>query len=664
MAPTALTGAGNVTSANGGSVDVLTVSKPANLADGDLLIAAVYHRTSAETLSAPAGWSWAKQESGNGTFGIAYKAITDAAGEASSYDFSTSDGAGRMVAGVIRVTGADLADPIDATGSSAAITGTSSITLPAVTAATAGCLLVSLTIDNGGATVASFTQDAAMSGVTQLAIDTGDSTSNIQVAQQSLTSSGSTGTRTSTMSPAANNSGGFMITIASGSESHSGTASITGGLTMSASGTPAFTGSASIGGTLAMSGTGSPATSGTAAFGGTLTMRARGKADTGIGLPVRGRPRWQLIAGPRGGGYELALSAALSRTYTARLTDNSELSFTLDTSLAQAAYLQPLATDVHVLFTGPDGVTTALDRLRCGQPNITLDADKGRVAWTCLDYRAVVARRILYSDATLTYSDVDQGEIAWDLIDYTQGLTGGNLGIAKGWTGTAPTGVLRSPTYAAGDSIGQRIGDMANLIGGFDWDISPTSPSSMRLDVWFPQRGSDRGVILEQGGLMQTATIDLDPSDYANALRYSGADGTDDAAGPTADELEAGGLGELPQGRWDAAFGDTSLNTQDMLDGRAAWQLGWSQVVRPVWTVVLKRGAWRGPSHIWLGDTVRVIAKRHGLDVDMSARVYEVAVTLSGDGDEQVQLTLNGPRQRYAWRARRIEQRLSSLERR
>lgn len=412
------------------------------------------------------------------------------------------------------------------------------------------------------------------------------------------------------------------------------------------------------------SGTGAKEASGVGSTTLTYSPSGSGVRKTGIGLTARGRTRWQLVAGPASGGHELALTAATSRTYTARLTENNELSFTLDTALPQAAYLEPLSTDVHVLFTGDDGVTREIDRLRVGQPNITIDADKARVAWTCLDYRAVLQRRILYSDASLTYTDVDQGEIAWSLISYTQGKLNGSLNISKGWTGTTPTGVLRSPTYTVGDSVGQRIQEMSDLIGGFDWDISPTSASGMQLGVWFPQRGSDRGVVIEQGGLMASGTGNVDPSAYANAIRYTGAESTDTTPGPTANELEAAGLAEMPQGRWDAAFGDTGLNTQQMLDDRAAWQLGWSQVARPVWTVTLRRGAWRGPDHIWLGDTVRIIAKKQGLDVDMTARVYEVAVTLDGDGTESVALTLNGPRARYAWRAREVERRLSNLERR
>lgn len=219
MSAVVQTGAGNVTTINGQSVSSVTVAKPANVADGDLLIALVYARNTGATLSAPAGWSWAKQDNVNATYGLAYKPIPTAAGEtATNYAFSTDGGAGRMTAGVARVTGADLSSTIDATGTTSGTTGTTSLVMPSVTAGVAGALLVAVETNNGGSTVAAFTVDAAMSGIVQVNVKTPDGTSscNTQLAQQQLSSTGATGTRTATMSPAANNSSGFLLTIKPG----------------------------------------------------------------------------------------------------------------------------------------------------------------------------------------------------------------------------------------------------------------------------------------------------------------------------------------------------------------------------------------------------------------------------------------------------------------
>jgi hypothetical protein len=87
-------------------------------------------------------------------------------------------------------------------------------------------------------------------------------------------------------------------------------------------------------------------------------------------------------------------------------------------------------------------------------------------------------------------------------------------------------------------------------------------------------------------------------------------------------------------------------------------------VVPVVYTVRLKRGGWRGPDHIWLGDTVRLIIRDGDLDVDQTYRVYEVAIDLDGDGGETVTLSLGGPKPDFRKRASETQKRLRNLERR
>jgi len=448
---------------------------------------------------------------------------------------------------------------------------------------------------------------------------------------------------------------------------HSGSAAITASLTMAAAGTPDVDGTAEITGALGMTATGSPdVTGGAGLITGQLAMSARGRADTSIGLPPRPRTRWQLVLGPASGGHELALTEAHGRRYTARLNENSDLSFSIDGRHPQADAIGELVTDVHLLFSDSTG-TQILDRCRVGPTRDEVSEDEHRVEVTALDYREVLARRILYSDDTLTYTGVDQAEIAWALVDATQQRPAGHLGIDKGWTGTSPTGIDRDRTYEAGDSIGQRIQELSEVIDGFDWDISPVSASGLQLDVWHPMRGSDRGVVLIYGGLVAHVQREVNPSDYANALRYTGAEGDEEDPGPDPVEIEApllGQDGDWPQGRWDAAFGDDGLITQATLNERAAWQLAESQVIRPVYTVRLKRGGWGGPDHIWLGDTVRLIVASGRLRVDAPLRVHEIQLDIDEDGGETATLTLGGPRPDFRRWPSRVDRRLRDLERR
>jgi hypothetical protein len=446
--------------------------------------------------------------------------------------------------------------------------------------------------------------------------------------------------------------------------SRGGTVTITAALTLTVTGTKHAGGTVTITAAVALTPSGTKHASGTATIAAALTLQVTGTKETGIGLPPRPRLRWQLVLGPASGGHELALTEATDRKYTAKLDEPAELSFTIDGRHPQAAAIAELSTDVHVLWTSDAGETRILDRCRVGSTQDTITDKEHTLTVGCLDYKAVLLRRRLYSTDTLTFTAMDQAEIAWALIATTQAHTGGALGISKGWTGTSPTGITRDRTYEAGDSVGERITELGEVIDGFDWDITPVSPSGLRFDVWYPQRGVDRGVILIHGGPVSSASREVNPADYANALRFTGAAGDDVTPGPTPVEVEADGLADMLQGRWDAAHGDDGLITQAALDQRAAWQLDQSQVVRPVWTVALRRGAWAGPDHIWVGDPVRLVVQSGRLNVNAVYRVYEVEISLDGDGGESVSLALGGPRPDFRRRASAVERRLAALERR
>lgn len=523
---------------------------------------------------------------------------------------------------------------------------------------------------------------------------------------------------------------------------------------------------------------------------------------------------WQFIAGPATGGLELALTDATSRKYTAKLTDSDEIAFSLDGRHPQAAAIDELATDVHVLWTPENGTPRLLSRGRIGPTGDSLDEDNHRLDVAALDYRAILSRRILYSTSTLTYTGQDQALIAWNLLQATQTRTGGDLGISRG-IGQV-TGIVRDRTYEAGDKIGEQLQALSEVIDGFDWDINPAGESAQTLDIYYPQRGTDRGVVLEYGGLVDKVQRQIDPGDYGNALRMTGADGltaveleapdlsatltpgdvldpnsgfesgttgwagtngtfstvgspvvsgslaaklipggvaaqafiesshvpiaagrtyrsigwvqcaisrtvnlfvswfdgshtyisTDNTAGqllpattwvslsgdivapagavyatigtvlystPPAsailysDDVELRLLspsGARPEGRWDVVVGDDDLTTQQMLNDRAAWQMSASQVLQPTYTLTLRPGGWRGPDHIWVGDTVQLVVMSGRLAVDTSLRVYEMAFGLDADGGESVEVTVGGPRPDYRRKPRTVDRRLSTLERR
>lgn len=440
------------------------------------------------------------------------------------------------------------------------------------------------------------------------------------------------------------------------------TATITAVAALAGAGVKNAAGSATITAAAALAGAGLKTGVGAATVTGAADLTGSGDKASGIGSIPRPRLRWQLVVGPASGGHELALTEAKGRRMVFKLTDPHEVSFQLDGRHAQAAAIDELAVDVHVLWTSPAGATRILSRGRAGTSGDTLDDRSHTLDATALDYRAVLNRRRLYSDSTLTWAATDQALLAWELVEQTQGRAGGDLGISRGIGQT--TGINRDRIYEAGDSIGERVQELSELIDGFDWEITPASASALHLDIWYPQRGTDRGVVLEYGGLVAKARREVNSSDYGNALRYTGTAGDDVTPGPTPAELEAADIGTVAQGRWDLVFGDDGLTTQAALDERAAWQILQSQVIRPVYTLTLRPGGWEGPDFLWLGDPVRVVIRSGRLDVDTVLRVYEIAVSLGDSGEETVEVTAGGPKPSYKRRPSLIDRRLTNLERR
>ena len=370
--------------------------------------------------------------------------------------------------------------------------------------------------------------------------------------------------------------------------------------------------------------------------------------------------KWQFILGPAAGGWKWELTNAKTRRATFRLHDNSQASFSIFGGDPLAGNIAELSTDLHLLRRNKAGVVQQLYRGRIGSVSDELTETGHSVSVPSLDYRAVLARRHLMSGSQVTWTQKDQFEIAFGLITQAQNKTGGDYGIVDG---NAPSGMLRDRTYELGDSIGQRLQELSEVENGFDWEIVPDGPSALWFKAWNPERGVNRGVILAYGGLVKSLTRNVDSGDYANAVRVTGQPPEGSSTPPPPHEGVAADITTRPEGRWDKVIG-TSIVTTATLAERRTWLLDHHQVIRPAYTVKLKRDAWGGPDHIWLGDPVRLRVNSGRLRVDTILRVHEIDVAIGDAGEEDVTLTLGAPRPDFARRAAANEKRIAELERR
>lgn len=343
---------------------------------------------------------------------------------------------------------------------------------------------------------------------------------------------------------------------------------------------------------------------------------------------------WQFTVGPRQpqGGVTLALTDARQKSATFRVAADQyhEASFTISGTSPQAGAFRELISDLQVIRNGQ-----ILLAGRIVPTTDTLDGTRHDVQVTALDYREVLRRRMLIDGDTLAFNSTEQALIAWTLIQATQARAGGDLGIARG-RGQS-TGVNRTQQFSLGDMIGDNISQMGLLDSGYDWDITPYGSSDLRLDIWSPYRGMDRGVILEYGGaLVASLTRSVDPSGYANADYLTGQT----AGGiPITDYIEDPGIATSGPGRWDRAVG-TSIAVLGTLQAKASWYLADGEVVVPSYSIALAPGAWGGTGHIWIGDLVTVRVDSGRLQVNDKLRVTELAVTIGDDGDERVTLAV------------------------
>lgn len=354
--------------------------------------------------------------------------------------------------------------------------------------------------------------------------------------------------------------------------------------------------------------------------------------------------RWQFVLGTLT-TQDTDLSYALGRSVDLKLKEPSTASFTIDGRSEQAAEIRELVSTLTVYRDG-DKIFRGI----IGSTSDTISEDEHTVTVSAVDLRARLERLILDADETYTAETVSN--IAWDLIDTAQAKPGADLGITRG-TAVGGTAVL-DVTFEAGINVFEAINTLAEADPGFDWDITPDAEF-----VFFEQRGTATGVILDYGGLVTAVDIQFEPGTYANAVRVSG--------GTTTTAALAAGTA-FPEGRWETQYGFTQIVDQDVLDATAEQVLAASEQLKSAYSITLTDGEdavrWDGPDSIFLGDTCRMVVKSGRIDVNEEVRVQEIQCAIGDSGEEAVTFTLDAPAVRFQERIRNQERRLARLERR
>ena len=190
---------------SGAQNSVCTLTKPATLQDGDVMLAACAPRggTATTVTSVPTGWTLVGtrvDSTTNISLVVYVHVVTDAASEPASYSWGLSSSQ-KMGLSLVVYTGIDTTNPIDAEGGVATASGTSHVA-PSIAPSVSGDVLVTYFA------TATCTQWTAPAGMTERSDNTFCSQSNgtnadMSTSDEFLSAAGATGTRTATNDAAA-----------------------------------------------------------------------------------------------------------------------------------------------------------------------------------------------------------------------------------------------------------------------------------------------------------------------------------------------------------------------------------------------------------------------------------------------------------------------------
>jgi hypothetical protein len=355
-----------------------------------------------------------------------------------------------------------------------------------------------------------------------------------------------------------------------------------------------------------------------------VKLRSRPRFTTEVGPEVAPEwpPRWRVGFGTRTGAILGEATQWSALQVNLRLSDACDASLSCPGESLPVGLVAELVTDMwcwlgdKLMFRGR---VTGIDD--------SISDDGHGVAIRATDYRGLLDRRILIAGDRVKFTQWPQAEIAWFLIDQAQQNTSGNMGITRG---IAPTGRLRDREFEPGQSVGELLDNLSDVIDGFDYDVDP----NLRFNVYYPHRGRETGLALDLGGTVSAIDRKTSSADFANYVWQSGAAKVTAPDAAYTPELAAG---TALEGRWDVAVSDPDLKLQATVNARSERILADRQRRPDQYSVSVVAGQWEALS-LAPGDWATLVVESARLNLRERVRVLEVAFDAGPDGESQAQL--------------------------
>jgi len=365
-----------------------------------------------------------------------------------------------------------------------------------------------------------------------------------------------------------------------------------------------------------------------------------------------GAPNYGIDPGSYPARPALALPPATSKGFTLRLNEPSEARVDLAFQRGSAILLEEMDTDLW--WRRKDPRTGLLEMI--GRFNVAhLSVAASDTGLTCnaqlVDYRTLLSERMIMRylhPFHLPYPETmwDKGTPVMEIIKWIVPTNTGldlseldtyDLGKTT-WAYDLPPGTLVSDAF-----------DNLEAVSPHRWEWWIETPVDIhlapKLRFLIGERGLDNGVVLFDHGTGPTPiaswTRTAASDDYANSLYFTGGTGGGDgkdAVGGTIVRLTA----DIERyGQHDAQDGTSSIGGNvGLIRLRALRKLQKLSDRRPSYTIGLKRGFWRGRSHIDVGDTVTVFLRMGKELLQDKYRVSEINVDIDDNNDEDVTMIL------------------------
>lgn len=263
--------------------------------------------------------------------------------------------------------------------------------------------------------------------------------------------------------------------------------------------------------------------------------------------------------------------------------------------------------------------------------SVTVDSDAPSVDLTFQGIESYLQDALVYAQVA-AYSGTT---LPWTWINTFQGRTGAGYGIVQGTTTGAATSQTR--TIEQDESVLEAIIALAESQGGFDFAIN----ASRELDLWYAQRGSSNGLILEWGTNVVGFTYEENagPGDIITDVRVTaGAGGTAQTA--------TNSTAQTTYGRREASV----VATGEALDVSTTYMSTQAaQIVAERAQPLIIPEVTIDPTHpacewgtYWLGDTVNFRAQLGNLiTVNDDYRIVGIHGSVDENGTESITLDLN-----------------------